>query len=188
VDDYLHALEGNSWFSVMDLTSGFWQIPIHPKDRPKTAFLLHMGLFEWIRLPMGPTNSLAVFQQAMDLAFAGMKWRNLLVYVDNVLIMSPTFEQHLVDLEEAFQQLASILGMTVKPKKCNFACGEIKYLGHLITADGIRVNPEKTRAITEMPWPDTPDKMASFLGLVLYYRDFVQDALPSANLLTTSRD
>jgi hypothetical protein len=64
--------------------------------------------------------------------------------------------------------------MTVKPKKCQFACGEIKYLGHLLTLDGIKVNPEKVRAISEMSWPDSPEKMASFLGLVSYYRDFVK--------------
>jgi hypothetical protein len=156
----------------MDLTAGFWQIPVHPEDRPRTAFLTHMGLYEWARMPMGLMNSPAVFQRTMDLVFAGMKWRNVLVYVDDVLVMSPSFEQHLKDLREAFTRLANV-GMTVKPKKCQFACGQIKYLGHLITKDGIRVNPDKTTAIREMPWPDTPEKMASFLGLVSYYRDFV---------------
>ena len=173
VDEYLHAMEGNTWFSVMDLNSGFWQIPIHPEDSKKTAFLSHAGLYEWIRMPMGLMNSPAVFQRVMDLAFAGMKWRNLLVYVDDVLVMSPTFEKHLEDLQETFTRLEN-LGMTVKPKKCQFACGEIKYLGHLVTLDGIKVNPEKVRAITEMEWPNTPEKMASFLGLVSYYRDFVK--------------
>ena len=172
VDDYLHALEDNRWFSLMDLTSGFWQIPMHEEDAGKTAFLSHAGLYEWTRMPMGPCNSPAVFQRVMDMAFAGMKWRNLLVYMDDVLVMSPTFDQHLEDLRETLSRLRD-LGMTVKPKKCHFACGEIKYLGHLITDDGIKVNPEKTAAITQMPWPDNADKMASFLGLVSYYRDFI---------------
>ena len=173
VDEYLHAMEGNTWFSVMDLNSGFWQIPLHPEDSKKTAFLSHAGLYEWVRMPMGLMNSPAVFQRVMDLAFAGMKWRNLLVYVDDVLVMSPTFERHVEDLQEAFDRLEA-LGMTVKPKKCQFACGEIKYLGHLLTIDGIKVNPEKVRAIKEMQWPDSPEKMSSFLGLVSYYRDFVK--------------
>jgi len=173
VDEYLHAMEGNTWFSVMDLNSGFWQIPLHPEDSKKTAFLSHAGLYEWVRMPMGLMNSPAVFQRVMDLAFAGMKWRNLLVYVDDVLVMSPSFEKHIEDLQETFDRLEA-LGMTVKPKKCQFACGEIKYLGHLLTIDGIKVNPEKVRAIREMSWPDTPEKMASFLGLVSYYRDFVK--------------
>ena len=173
VDEYLHAMEGNTWFSVMDLNSGFWQIPLHPEDSKKTAFLSHAGLYEWVRMPMGLMNSPAVFQRVMDLAFAGMKWRNLLVYVDDVLVMSPTFEKHIEDLQETFNRLEA-LGMTVKPKKCQFACGEIKYLGHLLTLEGIKVNPEKVRAISEMSWPDSPEKMASFLGLVSYYRDFVK--------------
>ena len=172
VDDYLHALEQNRWFSLMDLTSGFWQIPMHEEDAAKTAFLSHVGLFEWTRMPMGPCNSPAVFQRVMDLAFGGMKWRNLLVYMDDILVMSPTFEDHLNDLRETFTRLKD-LGMTVKPSKCHFACGEIKYLGHLITEQGIRVNPEKTKAITEMEWPNSSDNMKSFLGLVSYYRDFI---------------
>jgi len=100
VDEYLHAMEGNTWFSVMDLNSGFWQIPLHPEDSKKTAFLSHAGLYEWVRMPMGLMNSPAVFQRVMDLAFAGMKWRNLLVYVDDVLVMSPSFEKHIEDLQE----------------------------------------------------------------------------------------
>jgi hypothetical protein len=174
VDDYLHAVEGNIWFSIMDLTSGFFQIPIHPDDVKKTAFITHAGLYEFTRLPMGSKISPPVFQRVMDMAFAGMKWRNILVYVDDVLVMSPTFERHLEDLEEAFKRLENI-GMTVKPSKCKFACGEIRYLGHLITEKGIRPNPEKVRAIKEMPWPDTAEKMASFLGLVSYYRAFIEN-------------
>ena len=173
VDEYLHALEGNTWFSVLDLNSGFWQIPIHLEDVQKTAFLSHAGLYEWIRMPMGWMNSPAVFQRVMDLAFAGMKWRNLLVYIDDVLVMSPSYKKHLEDLEETFKRLEN-LGMTVKPKKCQFACGELKYLGHLITPEGIKVNPEKVRAIVDMPWPDSPEKMNSFLGLVSYYRDYIE--------------
>jgi len=174
VDDYLHAVEGNIWFSIMDLTSGFFQIPIHPDDVKKTAFITHAGLFEFTKLPMGSKISPPVFQRVMDMAFAGMKWRNLLVYVDDVLVMSPTFERHIDDLEEAFKRLENI-GMTVKPSKCKFACGEIKYLGHLITEEGIRPNPEKVRAIKEMPWPDSAEKMSSFLGLVSYYRAFIEN-------------
>ena len=174
VDDYLHAVEGNIWFSIMDLTSGFFQIPVHPDDIQKTAFITHAGLFEFTRLPMGSKISPPVFQRVMDMAFAGMKWRNILVYVDDVLVMSPTFDKHLEDLEEAFKRLENI-GMTVKPSKCKFACGEIKYLGHLITEQGIRPNPEKVRAIKEMPWPDSAEKMASFLGLVSYYRAFIEN-------------
>jgi predicted aspartyl protease len=173
VDEYLHALEQNTWFSVMDLNAGFWQVPLHPEDAPKTAFLSHDGLFEWIRMPMGLTNSPAIFQRVMDLAFAGMTWRNLLVYVDDVLIMSPSFDQHLEDLEEAFMRLIDI-DMTIKPKKCHFVCGKLKYLGHLVTEEGIRPNPEKVKAIKEMPFPDSPEKMASFLGLVSYYRDYIK--------------
>ena len=174
VDDYLHAVEGNMWFSLMDLTSGFFQIPIHPDDVKKTAFITHDGLYEFTRLPMGSKISPPVFQRVMDMAFAGMKWRNILVYVDDVLVMSPTFERHLEDLEEAFKRLENI-GMTVKPSKCKFACGTIKYLGHLITEEGIRPNPEKVRAIEEMVWPDTTEKMSSFLGLVSYYRAFIEN-------------
>jgi hypothetical protein len=103
VDDYLHAVEGNIWFSIMDLTSGFFQIPVHPDDIQKTACITHAGLFEFTRLPMGSKISPPVFQRVMDMAFAGMKWRNILVYVDDVLVMSPTFERHLEDLEEAFK-------------------------------------------------------------------------------------
>ena len=172
IDDTLNALGNSKFFSSFDLASGYWQIPMNPKDQEKTAFISHTGLFEFLVMPFGLCNGPATFQRFMDIALAGIKWKSCLVYLDDIIVFSPTFEQHLLDLEEVFTRLKNNK-LSLKASKCYFCQKSLVYLGHLISEDGIAPDPEKIRAIIEMPTPKDKTELRSFLGMSGYYRKFV---------------
>ncbi len=171
-DDCLASLTGMKYFSTFDLCSGYHQIKMSPEDRHKSAFIVDGGLFEWNVMPFGLTNAPATFQRLMDTVFAGLKWKNLLVYIDDIIVYSNSFEQHLKDLEEMFNRINNA-GMTFKTSKCHLLQDTVHYLGHVITPFGIKPDPNKTKAISTMNAPNTKDRLRSFLGLCSYYRKFI---------------
>lgn len=114
------------------------------QDREKTAFICSEGLFEYTMMPFGLCNAPATFQRLMNLILAGIQWQTCLAYIDDILIFSPTFDRHLQDLEEVLIRVANA-GIRLKPSKCRFAMEEVEYLGHVVSAEGIR--PDRAR------WP-----------------------------------
>ena len=133
-------------------------------------------------MPFGLTNAPATFQRLMDVVLAGLKWQCCLVYLDDIIVYSPTFEQHLRDLQSVFQALARAQ-LTLKPPKCNFCRAEMKFLGHMITADGIKPDPGLTSTITQFPPPTTVKQVQAFLGLTGYYRRFIRNYAKTAEPL-----
>ncbi|CAF3658765.1 unnamed protein product [Rotaria socialis] len=119
IDDTLDSLQEAKFVSTLDLRSGYWQVEMDKNSREKTAFVTHKGLFEFNVMPFGLTNAPATFQRLMDIVLAGLKWQCCLVYIDDVVIFSPTFEQHIVDLEKVFQALQSA-NLTLKASKCTY--------------------------------------------------------------------
>ena len=105
IDDCLSMLQGNTYFSSLDLNAYYWQIPMEEEDKRKTAFITSGGLYEFNVVPFGLTNAPATSQRLMDAVFAGLKWRNLLVYLDDIMIFSNSFDQHIQDLSETFSRL-----------------------------------------------------------------------------------
>lgn len=174
IDDVLQCFEGKKFFSVLDLVSGFWQIPIRKEDRHKTAFVTSDGLFEWNRLPFGLASSPAYFQKLMDLVIAGMKWTCAIAYIDDIIIYSDTLEHHMADLRRLFVALRAA-NLKLKPQKCILGAAEVHYLGHIVSRNGISPNPDKTRAIDEFPVPRNVTELRRFLGLAQYYRRFIRD-------------
>lgn len=140
-------------FSVLDLRSGFWQIPLDPETKHKTAFVTHHGIFQFKRLQ-------------------GLNWKFVLVYVDDILLFSDTFENHLHHLQLLFDRLRSA-NLKLKPSKCKFALQKVNYLGHIISKDEIEVNPEKIAVVKFFPKPKNQKQVRSFLGLCNYYRRFI---------------
>ncbi len=161
-------------FSSLDLASGYWQIRMSDRDREKTAFTTFMGLFEWTIMPFGLTNAPATFQRAMQFVLAGLQNKNCLVYIDDILIFSPTFEQHLNDIAEVLTKLKEH-NLKLKPKKCSFGRKQLAYLGHLISKEGVRPDPAKIEAVQKLSAPDNLESLQTFLGLASYYRKFVPD-------------
>ena len=173
IDDSLHRLEGSSWFSTMDLASGYWQVAMDEDDAEKTAFIVENGLYQFKVLPFGLCNAGATFQRIMQLALSGLSWEMVLVYIDDLIVHSKNFEEHLSHLREVFDKL-STAGLKMSPKKCDFFRREVVFLGHIVSAEGVRTDPAKIEAVTAWPQPTKLKEVQAFLGLCGYYRKFIK--------------
>ena len=141
----------------------------------KTAFRVGTGgLYEYLRMPFGLCNSPATFQRLMEACFTEENFDILLLYLDDILVFSKTIEEHLHRLDLVFSKLKSH-GLKMKPSKCSFFNTSVKYLGHIVSADGVSTDPEKTETIRSWPTPTSEKELRSFLGLAGYYRRFVKD-------------
>ena len=145
-----------------------------PEDREKTAFTTPSGLFEFKVMPFGLCNAPATFQRLMDMVLVGMQWKNCLVYLDDVIIVGKTFQDHMHNLREVFRRLREA-GLTLKPTKCNFCSVQVEFLGHIVSADEVRTDPSKTEKVAQWPVPTNRKEIQQFLGLANYYRRFVKD-------------
>lgn len=183
IDDSLDRLRNAKFFSSIDLKSGYWQIEVDERDREKTAFVTPDGLYEFKVLPFGLCSAPATFQRMMDTVLAGLKWQTCLVYLDDVIVFSETFDQHLKRLRTVLDALRSA-DLTLKPEKCHFGYQQLKFLGHVVSADGVRPDPDKTAAVANFPIPTTKKAVRRFLGLCAYYRRFIADFAKIAEPLT----
>uniref|UniRef100_H3AAI5 ribonuclease H n=1 Tax=Latimeria chalumnae TaxID=7897 RepID=H3AAI5_LATCH len=181
--DCLAALGGNMFFSTMDLTSGFYNVPLYEANKKYTAFTTSIGLHEYNQLPQGLCNSPATFMRMMISIFGDQNFSNLLCYLDDLLVFVPTEEEALQRLEMVFARLRSH-NQKLAPKKCYFLRRSVKFLGHIINQDGVATDPGKVEAITSLKKEDmmktdgcTPSqrKIRSFLGMVIYYQHFIND-------------
>ena len=173
VSDTLDALSGTQYFTTLDLKSGYWQIELDPSAREKTAFATHNGLYEFLVMPFGLTNSGASFQRLMGHILRGLEYRFALIYIDDIIIFSKSIEEHLTHLEEVFRRLKAA-NVKLNPKKCCFAKQKVEYLGHVVTPDGVKPNPEKIRVVRDFPIPRNLKELRNFMGLANYYRRFVK--------------
>ena len=173
-------------FSLCDLRSGFHQVPLCPSTAEKASFITHQGIFTPNRLAFGLRNSPSCFQNLMSRCLKDLNWKIALVYIDDILIFSQNFDQHLDHLGQVFQNLRAA-NLRIHPGKCKFAAREVKYLGHILSPKGIRVDPSKYSAIETYPVPKSVKNVRAFLGLAQFYRkyikSFAQIALPLNKLL-----
>jgi hypothetical protein len=173
IDDLLDQLNGAKVFSSLDLMSGYWQLRMDPADVPKTAFRVPQGHFQWKVLPFGLTNAPAKFQSTMNTILAPLIGKCCLVYLDDILIFSRTAEEHEHHLRQVFALLRHYKFYCKLPK-CDFNKAEVKYLGHIVGADGIKVDPAKVATVASWPTPQTAHDIRQFLGLANYFRRFIQ--------------
>lgn len=179
--DALASLGGNSLYSTMDLTSGFYNIPIHEDDRKYTACTTPVGLYEYNRMAQGLCNSPATFSRMMISIFGDQNYLSLLCYLDDLLVFGKSEEEALNRLEMVFIRLRDH-NLKLSPKKCHFFKKTVKFLGHIVSEEGISTDPDKVSAIEAITSEDlmeadgrTPSmkKIRSFLGLANYYSHFV---------------
>ena len=171
-EDTFDALSGAKYFSIIDLASGFWQIKVNPEDRDKTAFCVSNGLFQFRVMPYGLTNAPATFQRLMDLVLRGLSWKQCIVYLDDVIVFSSTFEDHLERLNNVFQKFIEF-NLKLQPSKCKFGYDRVNYLGHEISNNGIQPTNENIQAILAVQPPNSKTLMRRFLGMISYYRKFI---------------
>ena len=176
IDESLSKLGDAKFFTTLDLGSAFWQVPLRKKDREKTGFACELGLYQWKRMPFGLCNATATFQRLMAQALTGetKKYGNLLMcYVDDVVIATPTLEDHIDRLDEVFGCMKRA-GLKCKPSKCEILRDSIKYLGRMVDRHGVRPDPEAVEAVMTWKAPRTDTQLMSFLGFANYYREFIK--------------
>lgn len=174
IDDTLDALVGARWFSTLDLKSGYHQVEMAPEDKPKTAFSFGQGLWQFNVMPFGLCNAPGCFERLMERVLDGLQWRTALVYIDDVIVFGGTFEEELERLEEVLQRLRKA-NLKLSPKKCSLFQHEVPFLGHVVSRDGVRTDPQKVAVVKKWPVPTNVAEVRSYLGLCTYYRRFVRD-------------
>ncbi|CAK1599862.1 unnamed protein product [Parnassius mnemosyne] len=173
IDDTLDMLTGVKRFSTLDLKSGYWQVEIDPKDKEKTAFSTGKGLWQFKVMPFGLCNAPATFERLMELVLTGLIGDACLVYLDDIIIVGRTFEEHLQNLERVLPKIQS--ANKLSPKKCSLFKQQVSFLGYVVSEEGIRTDPEKIAAVKEWPVPKDKTQVRAFLGLCSYYRRFVMN-------------
>ena len=180
--DALAALGGNAFFSTMDLTSGYYNVGVHEEDKRFTAFTSPFGLYEYNRLPQGLCNSPATFMRMMLAIFGDQNFLSLLCYLDDILVFAPNEQLALQRLEMVFERL-KVHNLRLAPKKCHFMKPSVKFLGHIVSRDGVSTDPEKVKAIVALGEKDLmvegtntpcPTKIRSFLGMIGFYQQFFE--------------
>ena len=174
IADILDKLGKSQYFSTLDLCSGFHQIELHEEDTQKTAFNTNAGHYEFKRMPFGLTNAPATFQRVMDNVLRGIQNEKCAVYLDDIIIFSTSLQEHIERLKAVFDRLRKS-NFKIQLDKCEFLSKEVAYLGHIITPEGVKPNPDKIKAVLKYPIPKTPKEIKAFLGLVGYYRRFIKD-------------
>ena len=172
-DDFLDSLGDACIFTTLDCNSGYWQVPVAEGERDKTAFITHMGLFRYLRMPFGLRNAPASFQRALDIILCGVRWQTCLIYLDDVIVFGKTTEQHLKDVDNVLQLLGDA-GGTLKIKKCEFFQPKVNYLGHVITPGKLEVARNRVSGFANAKFPGNKPIMRSFLGAANYYRQFIR--------------
>jgi hypothetical protein len=175
---------GNAkWFSALDLASGFWQVPLDVYDREKTAFITRYGSYQFKRMPFGLTNAPAIFQRLMDMVLDKYRGQFVNCFIDDILVYSNTFDEHIQHLEKVFNALYDA-GLKLNKEKSHFIQMEVTFLGHIITPNGNKPDLHNSEKIRNYPAPRTVTQVREFLGLVGYYRSFIQDYSHHAEPLT----
>ncbi len=174
IQETLDSFHGAKWFTTLDLACGYWQLLMAAGDIEKTSFITNRGHYQFVRMPFGLTNAPAAFQRLMDKVLKAEMGRFVQVYLDDIVIYSKTWEEHLQHIECVIKRLEKA-GLKMGRPKCFFAQKEIEFLGHIVSEKGIGTSPRLVEKIKNWPTPESKTDARRFIGLVGYYRNFIQD-------------
>ncbi|XP_036346322.1 uncharacterized protein LOC118755602 [Rhagoletis pomonella] len=172
MDDLLHAAKATPFMSTIDLKAGYWQIKMAPAAKPKTAFTTPFGIFVFNRMPFGLKNAPATFQRLIDKFRSELPHILILAYLDDIIICSNDFNSHMQNLRQTLSKIKEY-GFQLNRGKCVFCREEIKYLGHILTTKGLKVDNEKAHAVLKRPNPKNLKQLVSFLQTCSWYRRFI---------------
>ena len=175
----LDCLTSAKIFSTIDLHNAYMQLEVDEEDRHKTAFITKYGLFEYLVMPLGLCNAPSTVQRCMEMVFRGLQWNILLVYLDDIIVMSSNFENILNDLKRL-----SKAGLKMKLSKCKLIRKEVLFLGHVATQEGIKPNPQIVEAVSSWKRPENVKEIQSLVGLCSYYRQYISNFSHIASPLT----
>jgi Reverse transcriptase (RNA-dependent DNA polymerase) len=183
MDECLDSLGEAELFSTLDANTGFWQIEVSPEDRDKSTFSCHVGMYRFLRMPFDLLNAPATFQRAMDIILSEVRLESVIVYLDDIIIFSRTFEDHIRHLGIILNKL-SAAAATLKFYKCHFFRNTVDYLGHRILTHKLQVLGKNVDSIEKAVHPSSKAQIRSFLGLCGVYRRFVPNYASIAKPLT----
>ena len=174
IEDALDSLNGACIFTSLDLKSGHFQVELDEESIPLTAFTVGpLGFYKCVRMPFDLTNAPATFQRLMESCLGELHLDWCIIYLDDIIIFSKNPDEYITRLEGVFEKLAKV-GLKLKPSKCKFFCSSLKYLGHIVSRDGIATDPKKIEAIRNWPHPKTVTNIRSFTGFTNYYCKFIK--------------
>lgn len=173
IKESLDTLAGVVFLSTVDMDNSYYQLELDEESKPKTAFITRYGLFQHDRMGFGLCNAPAVFQRAMMLVLRGLTYKEVLAYLDDVIILGKSFEDHLHNLKEVFQRFKDF-NLKLKPKKCHFFQHEVPFLGKVVNKDGVHIAPAKIEAVKNWPVPINKSELSVFLGFTNYHRDHIR--------------
>ena len=182
IDEMLERYEQSKWFTSIDLAAGFHQVEMDEQDKEKTAFTCSVGIYEFNVMPFGLKNAPATFQRLMNEVLYDFIGEFVEVYIDDIMIHSKNFEDHIVHVTKVLEKLKEY-NLVIKLKKSKFFEQEIEFLGHEIGREGIKPNAKKVETINNIKEPQTIKELRSFLGLCSYYRRFIKDFAKKARPL-----
>ena len=168
----MDAFSGSTWFSTLDLKSGYWQVELDDDAKEKTSFTTGDGLWQFVVMPFGLCNAPATFERLMEMVLVGLPWSTCLVYLDDIIVHAKTFDLAVQHLREVLIRLRNAL-LKLNAKKCELFQHQVAYLGHVVSEEGIAVDPDKVEAVSKWPIPKNKKELRTFLGLCSFYRKFV---------------
>ena len=174
IEATLDSLKGCRYFTTLDLAAEYWQVGLEEDDKEKTAFSTLQGHFEFSVMPFGLTNAPATFQRLMECTLAGLTHEQCLIYLDDIIVFSSSFSIHLECLRNVFTALPQAK-LQLKLSKCSFGQTQVQYLGHIVSATGIKPDPRKIEVVSCYPVPQNVKELKQFLGLTNYYRKFISN-------------
>ena len=181
--DVIENMAGARYSSTIDLAQGYHQVPVAEADREKTAFRTLSGLWEFTRMPFGLKGAPATFSRLMARVLGNMSPTQLALYMDDICVISATFDSHLESVEATFKNLLGH-GLRIKVHKCSFAIAEVIFCGHKLSAEGIQPSSTELDAISRLPVPSTPAEVKTFLGASGWYKNFIKNYATAAAPLT----